>query len=240
MKGYARTDIGKTRRENQDAYYLPKAGERFALVADGMGGHRAGDVASGIAVTEMVRWLRLAAVPGKSALEHAVGEANKAVYQAAKQDPLKAGMGTTLTAVWMDGNDVLLAHVGDSRAYLYRDGVLMQLSRDHSLVAELLARGEITYEESLTHPQRNYITRAVGTEPDVRPDILSMERKDGDIWFLCTDGLSNVLTNPEIAHILSGRENWQDKLETMVSLALERGGRDNITAMVITDEEDPA
>lgn len=240
MKGYARTDIGKTRRENQDAYYLPKAGERFALVADGMGGHRAGDVASGIAVTEMMRWLRLATVPGKSALAHAVQEANKAIYQAAKEDPLKAGMGTTLTAVWMDGNTVLLAHVGDSRAYLYRNGALMQMTRDHSLVAELLERGEITYEQSLTHPQRNYITRAVGTAQDVEPDILSLERQEGDIWFLCTDGLSNAVTSPEIARILNGQETWQTKLDTLVSLALERGGRDNITAMVITDEEDPA
>ncbi len=238
MKAYARTDIGKTRALNQDAYYLPKPGERFAAVADGMGGHRAGEVASAIAVTEFSRWLRWAARPDEDALSHAVAEANHAIYTESRRDPLKAGMGTTLTAIWVDEKDVYLAHVGDSRAYLFRKNALIQLSRDHSLVGEMLEMGVITYKEALTHPQRNYITRALGTGKSVEPDILRIDYKSDDVWLLCTDGLSNNLSTYEMAGILARDASWPDKLEAMVSLALERGGRDNITALIVTGEEE--
>ncbi|MDO4741054.1 MAG: Stp1/IreP family PP2C-type Ser/Thr phosphatase [Eubacteriales bacterium] len=238
MKAYVRTDIGKSRPVNQDAYYLPAQGERFAAVADGMGGHRAGEVASQIAVTEFSRWLRWAAKPDEDALSHAVAEANHAIYMEAKRDPLKAGMGTTLTAIWMDESDVYLAHLGDSRAYLYRKGALIQLSRDHSLVGEMLEKGVITYKESLTHPQRNYITRALGTGKNVEPDILRLDFQPGDVWLLCTDGLSNNISTYEMAAILAKAEGWQEKLEEMVQLSLERGGKDNITALLVTGEED--
>ncbi len=236
MKAYARTDIGKTRPSNQDAYYLPAGGERFAAVADGMGGHRAGEVASAIAVAEFSRWLRWAAGPDEEALSHAVAEANHAIYMEAKRDPLKAGMGTTLTAVWLDENDVYLAHVGDSRAYLYRKGALIQLSRDHSLVGEMLEKGVITYKEALTHPQRNYITRALGTGKSVEADILRLDYKPGDIWLLCTDGLSNNVSPYEMAAVLAKDISWDDKLSEMIQLSLDRGGRDNITALLVTDE----
>lgn len=238
MKAYARTDIGKTRQVNQDAYYLPANGERFAAVADGMGGHRAGEVASAIAVTEFSRWLRWAARPDEDALSHAVAEANHAIYTESRRDPLKAGMGTTLTAVWLDERDVYLAHVGDSRAYLYRNGALIQLSRDHSLVGEMLEKGVITYKESLTHPQRNYITRALGTGKSVEPDILRLDYKKDDIWLLCTDGLSNSVSTYEMAAILAKNLSWDEKLQEMVQLALDRGGRDNITALLVTGEGD--
>lgn len=238
MKAYARTDIGKTRAINQDAYYLPVNGERFAAVADGMGGHRAGEVASAIAVTEFSRWLRWAARPDEDALSHAVAEANHAIYTEARRDPLKAGMGTTLTAVWLDKKDVYLAHVGDSRAYLYRKNALIQLSRDHSLVGEMLEKGVITYKESLTHPQRNYITRALGTGKSVEADILRLDYKPKDVWLLCTDGLSNNVSAYEMAAIMAKAAPWEDKLEEMVQIALDRGGRDNITVLVVTDEGD--
>ena len=238
MKAYVRTDIGKTRALNQDAYYLPKPGERFAAVADGMGGHRAGEVASAIAVTEFSRWLRWAAHPDEDALSHAVAEANHAIYTESRRDPLKAGMGTTLTAIWVDEKDVYLAHVGDSRAYLFRNKALIQLSRDHSLVGEMLEMGVITYKEALTHPQRNYITRALGTGKSVEPDILRIDYKPDDVWLLCTDGLSNNLSTYEIAGVLSRDIPWQEKLDSMVGLALERGGRDNITALIVTGEEE--
>lgn len=238
MKAYARTDIGKTRQVNQDAYYLPANGERFAAVADGMGGHRAGEVASAMAVTEFSRWLRWAARPDEDALSHAVAEANHAIYMEAKRDPLKAGMGTTLTAVWLDEKDVYLAHVGDSRAYLYRKGALIQLSRDHSLVGEMLEKGVITYKESLTHPQRNYITRALGTGKSVEPDILRLDYKKDDVWLLCTDGLSNNVSTYEMAAILARPGTWEEKLDEMVQIALDRGGRDNITALLVTGEGD--
>lgn len=236
MKAYARTNIGKTRQVNQDAYYLPAEGERFAAVADGMGGHRAGEVASAIAVTEFSRWLRWAARPDEDALNHAVAEANHAIYMEAKKDPLKAGMGTTLTAVWLDTSDVYLAHVGDSRAYLYRKGALIQLSRDHSLVGEMLEKGVITYNEALTHPQRNYITRALGTGKSIEADILRLDYKKEDVWLLCTDGLTNGVSTYEIAAILAKDTPWEQKLDEMVQLALDRGGRDNITALLVTGE----
>ena len=236
MKAYARTDIGKTRQVNQDAFYLPAEGERFAAVADGMGGHRAGEVASAIAVTEFSRWLRWAARPDEDALNHAVAEANHAIYMEAKRDPLKAGMGTTLTAVWLDTSDVYLAHVGDSRAYLYRKGALIQLSRDHSLVGEMLEKGVITYNEALTHPQRNYITRALGTGKSIEADILRLDYKKEDVWLLCTDGLTNGVSTYEIAAILAKDTSWEQKLDEMVQLALDRGGRDNITALLVTGE----
>ena len=236
MKAYARTNIGKTRQVNQDAYYLPAEGERFAAVADGMGGHRAGEVASAIAVTEFSRWLRWAAKPDEDALNHAVAEANHAIYMEAKRDPLKAGMGTTLTAVWLDTSDVYLAHVGDSRAYLYRKGALIQLSRDHSLVGEMLEKGVITYNEALTHPQRNYITRALGTGKSIEADILRLDYKKEDVWLLCTDGLTNGVSTYEIAAILAKDTPWEQKLDEMVQLALDRGGRDNITALLVTGE----
>lgn len=236
MKAYARTNIGKTRQVNQDAYYLPAEGERFAAVADGMGGHRAGEVASAIAVTEFSRWLRWAARPDEDALNHAVAEANHAIYMEAKRDPLKAGMGTTLTAVWLDTSDVYLAHVGDSRAYLYRKGALIQLSRDHSLVGEMLEKGVITYNEALTHPQRNYITRALGTGKSIEADILRLDYKKEDVWLLCTDGLTNGVSTYEIAAILAKDTSWEQKLDEMVQLALDRGGRDNITALLVTGE----
>jgi len=236
MKAYARTNIGKTRQVNQDAFYLPAEGERFAAVADGMGGHRAGEVASAIAVTEFSRWLRWAARPDEDALNHAVAEANHAIYMEAKRDPLKAGMGTTLTAVWLDTSDVYLAHVGDSRAYLYRKGALIQLSRDHSLVGEMLEKGVITYNEALTHPQRNYITRALGTGKSIEADILRLDYKKEDVWLLCTDGLTNGVSTYEIAAILAKDTSWEQKLDEMVQLALDRGGRDNITALLVTGE----
>lgn len=238
MKAYARTDIGKSRPVNQDAYYLPASGERFAVIADGMGGHRAGEVASAMAVSELTRWLRWAVCPNEDALGHAVSEANHAVYAEAKRDPLKAGMGTTLTAVWMDTHDAYLAHVGDSRAYLYRKGGLMQLTRDHSLVGEMLEKGLITYKEALTHPQRNYITRALGTGKTIDPDILRIDYLPGDLWLLCTDGLTNHVTPYEMAFIIRKAASWEEKLEEMVLIALDRGGRDNITVLLVTDEEE--
>ena len=148
MKVYAQTHVGRVRTVNQDAYYSPAAGENFAVVADGMGGHKAGEIASRIAVDEFAKWLRCAPRPNEEAIRYAISEANRAIYLKAKAEPDKAGMGTTLTALWVDASRVYLAHVGDSRAYLLRDGEMTQLSRDHSLVAEMVERGEITPDEA--------------------------------------------------------------------------------------------
>ncbi len=236
MKVYAQTNVGRVRSINQDAFYSPAAGENFAVVADGMGGHKAGEIASRLAVEEFTKWLRCAPRPNEEALRYAVSEANRAIYFKAKLEPDKAGMGTTLTALWVDAYRVYLTHVGDSRAYLLRDGEIMQMSRDHSLVGEMLRRGEITYEEARVHPQRHFITRALGTNSYVTPDVNRFERRPGDIWLMCSDGLSNYIEQEELGELMSGRGDWQHKVSFMIELALRRGGSDNITCMIVVPD----
>lgn len=233
MKVYALTHVGRVRTVNQDAYYLPAAGENFAIVADGMGGHKAGEIASRIAVEEFSRWLRCAPRPNEDSIRYAVTEANRAIYMKARMEPDKAGMGTTLTALWVDTSRVYLAHIGDSRAYLLRDGEMTQLSRDHSLVAEMVERGEITPEEARVHPHRHFITRAMGTNPYVTADVSWFERQPDDVWLLCSDGLSNYFEAEELGEILSGRGDWSQKVSHLVETAIRRGGSDNITAVII-------
>ncbi|NLG24382.1 MAG: Stp1/IreP family PP2C-type Ser/Thr phosphatase [Clostridiales bacterium] len=237
MKMYASSNIGLGRTVNQDAYYVPKPGERFALVADGMGGHQAGEVASRIAVDEFSKWLRCAPRPSEEALHRAVAEANIAIYKEGRGDSAKSGMGTTLTALWFGEDFVYLAHIGDSRAYLLRNGAMMQLSSDHTLVGEMLARGQITSHEAMVHPHRHYITRALGTAPSVEPDILRLNYRPDDVWLLCSDGLSNYVRSHEMADLLSRPTSWEARVESLIELALKRGGSDNITALVVASEE---
>ncbi|MBR2572010.1 MAG: Stp1/IreP family PP2C-type Ser/Thr phosphatase [Clostridia bacterium] len=239
MKAYALTHVGNVRPINEDAYYLPRPGETFAAVADGMGGHLAGEVASALAIKVFSETLRGTAKPDESRMHEAVARANLAIYEEALNDPAhKLGMGTTLTAVWFAADYMLMSHVGDSRAYLLRNRALMQLSNDHSLVNEMVEKGEITPQQALTHPQRNYITRALGTQATVQPDILRLDYLPGDVWLLCTDGLSNYVRNLEIAEILLREDSWQEKLRALIDKALSRGGGDNITAVAVTGEED--
>ena len=232
MTAYAATHVGRIRETNEDAYYLPEAEECFVAVADGMGGHQAGEVASAIAIREFTAEIRGKA-PSEDVLKAAVRRANSAIYEEGIHDPLKRGMGTTLTALWYDEENIYLTHVGDSRAYLLRNHALMQLSNDHSLVGELVALGEITPEQALTHPQRNFITRALGTGRKTEPDIMHLDFQPGDAWLLCSDGLSNYMRAAEIAEVLLRDISWPDKLRALIEIALERGGRDNITALAV-------
>lgn len=237
MKAYVMTDVGRVRLTNEDASYLPVSGERFAAVADGMGGHRAGEVASAMAIQVFSQILREADGPAsEEVLIRAVDLANAAIYRQSRQDPGQHGMGTTLTGLWFGSDYVYLCHVGDSRAYLLRNEALMQMTNDHSLVNELLERGEITHKEARVHPQRNMITRALGTGKHVISDIIRMDYRPGDCWLLCTDGLSNYLSSSELARILRMDIPWEDKLGSLVEAALQRGGADNITALVIPYE----
>ena len=233
MKVFALTDKGRVRAINQDAFYQPRPGETFAVIADGMGGHQAGDVASVLAVEEFTRWLKCAPRPSEDTMRYAVSEANRAVYLKSRAEPDKAGMGTTLTALWLDDDSALLAHVGDSRAYRFRDGRLEQMSRDHSLVGEMVERGELSEEEARLHPQRHYITRAIGTGNRVEPDISRLDRKKGDVWLLCSDGLSMYFSREELQAALRSRRKWQAKVEDLVKTALDRGGADNVTALLV-------
>lgn len=237
LRVYAATHVGNVRTVNEDAYYAPLTGERFAVVADGLGGHLAGEVASAMAVRAFTDELRDREV-NEETLHHAVASANAEIYLGAQRDPLMHGMGTTLTALYFEDALVYLTHVGDSRAYLLRNHALMQLSNDHTLVNELVERGELTPGEAQHHPQRNFVTRALGTNRKVEPDIIRLDYQKGDVWLLCTDGLSNYLRSSELAEIMNRAGNWQDKLGQMIDIALARGGGDNITCMIVLGEED--
>lgn len=237
MRAYALTHVGNVRTINEDSFYVPLPDERFAAVADGMGGHLAGEVASGIAIRAFAAFLKSHSM-NEETLHMAVSEANLEIYKEAQRDPLKHGMGTTLTAVCFENDLVYLTHVGDSRAYLLRKRALMQLSSDHSLVNELVEKGELTPAEAMNHPQRNLITRCLGTNKKVEPDIIRLDYQPGDVWLLCTDGLSNYLRQGELAEQLLCGGSWNDKLQRLVDEALLRGGGDNITAVIVTGEED--
>ncbi|MBR0463594.1 MAG: Stp1/IreP family PP2C-type Ser/Thr phosphatase [Clostridia bacterium] len=233
MKVVALSEKGRVRPVNQDAFYQPKPGETFAVVCDGMGGHRAGDVASQLCVQEFTRWLRCAPFPSEETLRYAVGEANRQVYVKSRTEADKSGMGTTLTAIWVADDCVYLAHVGDSRAYRLRDGELRQISHDHSVVAELMAKGVITKEEAKTHPQRHYITRAVGTNNRVEPEVSRCTLKSGDVWLLCSDGLSNYFELDELQSVLNADTSLEAKAQRLMTTALDRGGNDNITLLIV-------
>lgn len=231
MKVFARTDIGRVRAMNEDSYYLPAEGERFCAVADGMGGHNAGEVASALAVKVFAQSLRDCKLLSGSALQTAVERANAVVYAKSLENEQCAGMGTTFTALAEQDGGIYIAHVGDSRCYLVRNGAIMRLTLDHTLVEEMVLKGLITPREAKYHPKRNYITRALGTAEDVEVDIIHVEAQAGDVFFLCSDGLSNHVEDIRIQEITMGGESWQEKLEKLVNLAMENGGTDNITAM---------
>ena len=237
MKVYAITDIGRMRPINEDSYYLPREGERFCAVADGMGGHNAGEVASAMAVETFSRHMRdvehISAVAMREAVEHA----NEAVYLAALENEGMSGMGTTFSALAEQADSVFIAHVGDSRIYLVRDGAISQMTTDHTLVEEMVQKGMITPREARVHPRRNIITRALGTEPFVRVDLMQMNVRPGDAFFLCSDGMTNYVQEREILEAALSGDDWQQKLRGLVAIALENGGADNITALFAVIEE---
>lgn len=238
MKVYAMTDVGRVRPINEDAYYLPQNGEKFCAVADGMGGHKAGEVASALAVETFSRVMRSAGRPGSHVLHTAVVRANEAVFEEAGRDDNKRGMGTTLTAMCLEGETVHIAHVGDSRAYLIRNGAIMRVTMDHTLVEEMVMQGMITAREARVHPKRNLVTRALGTNAKVDIDLIQLEVRPDDVFLLCSDGLSNMVDEKNMLSVTLGAKGWQEKVKDLVRLALEAGGPDNITAMYVTFEEE--
>jgi protein phosphatase len=160
-----------------------------------------------------------------------VESANDAVYQAALENEGMSGMGTTFSALGEEGDEVFLAHVGDSRVYLVRGGAILQVTTDHTLVEEMVRKGMLTPREARFHPRRNIITRALGTEPRVEIDIIELRARPGDVFFLCSDGMTNYVEERDILQAALGEGDWQDKLKHLVSVALENGGADNITAL---------
>jgi len=224
----ATTDVGQVRDGNED-WYLVDDSLRLFAIADGMGGHRAGEVAS----TTAIEALRSAVASGRP-LDEAIADANRAVYEKAASDESLEGMGTTLTAIAVgSGPAVVVGHVGDSRAYLARDGRLTQITEDHSLVEEMVREGRITEDQALTHPQRSIITRALGIEPDVIADLYPVELRPDDRILICSDGLTDMVRPADIARILRQQPDPQRASEAMADAANAAGGVDNVTALVI-------
>jgi serine/threonine protein phosphatase PrpC len=242
------TDTGRRRMRNEDAFV--NRPPLFA-VADGMGGARAGEVAAGLAAAALEE--AGAATRGEDGVATLIEEANRRIWERAASDPATSGMGTTVTAALVDASagQVAIGHVGDSRAYLLRGDSLEQLTTDHSLVAELVQSGVLTPEEAERHPQRSAITRALGTEPSVRVETFTVPGEVGDLFLLCSDGLSAMLGDDEVAEALESAErDPAGAAEKLIAAANEHGGEDNITVVLFelvegepdveTDEETPA
>jgi len=236
VKAALRTDIGKVRRQNEDAAWFDEKHGVFA-VADGMGGHLAGEVASGMAISAVKQMVQHHDVASISVMRSAVMDAHEAIVLHAKENPACSGMGTTLSMMWRGGHYMYIAHVGDSRIYRYRDGELEQITQDHSLVEELVRAHIITREQARTHPRRNIITRALGTQGENLPDLLAADIKPGDLWLLCTDGLSGMISDAEIARVLSSGATLEMMAGSLIEKALDAGGRDNVTLVLCREEE---
>jgi len=227
----SRTDVGCVRKHNEDSLVVQPP---LFVVADGMGGHAAGEVASEIAIQTIA-----AEAPDHAdaeALGKAVVKANIAIIEAAHEGKGREGMGTTVTAAMLEGERLIIAQVGDSRAYLLHQGVLQQLTRDHSLVADMIEAGQLTDEEARIHPNRSVITRALGSDTTTQPDLYEINVEAGDRLLLCSDGLSGMLVDDEIATIMNRIRDPQRCASSLVSEAIGAGGHDNIT-VIIADVE---
>ena len=229
----AATDVGLVREGNEDSYLTE--GPLFA-VADGMGGHRGGEVASQLAVETLEKLFK----EGAGDLPDQVQEANRVVFERSVLDRKVAGMGTTLTAALVEGDRVRLAHVGDSRAYLLRDGTLRLLTEDHTLVHRMVSEGEISKEEAETHPQRSVLTRALGVDTVVDVDDDSLQVRPGDRLLLCTDGLTSMVSEDEIEEVLRTVPDPREAAQRLVRMANEAGGVDNTTVVILDFSDDDA
>jgi len=230
----ARTDTGRQRPANEDSYF---ASLPLFVVADGMGGAQAGEVASRTAVEFFTDGLPDGPGTPEERLAALVARANARIHELASSDDAFAGMGTTLTAAYVGEHDLAIAHVGDSRLYVLRDGALTQLTDDHSLVGELIRRGQIRAEEAEEHPQRSIITRALGIEQDVVVDHHTWPVRDGDVVLICSDGLTGMVSDARVAEIVSEAPSLSVAAQRLIAAANEAGGRDNITVILFRLED---
>lgn len=244
LRSYALTDIGRKRQLNQDYIYLTEnpVGNlpNLFIVADGMGGHKAGDYASDLAVETVVKEAGASLEKSPSRiLGHAITIANRILRQRASENFALSGMGTTLVAATCIGRFLEVANVGDSRLYVIGDEIV-QITEDHSLVEEMVRMGGIGREEARNHPDKNIITRAIGARDDVEVDFFNLELQTGDMVLLCSDGLTNMVDDETICRILKNGKSLRDRVEELVRTANENGGRDNISVIVVetlADEE---
>lgn len=236
MRAYAKTDIGSKRTMNQDYLYCSTESvgsfQNLFIVADGMGGHKAGDYASKLCVETMVASIEQSAHKTPVSLfEEAVATANKAVFDEARRHAEYEGMGTTVVACTKQDNTLYIANIGDSRLYLIRDGIA-QITDDHSLVEEMVKQGNITESEARMHPQKNIITRALGINGEVQADFFEIEVQQDDIILLCSDGLSNMIEDEDMEYIVRNSGSLQEAGESLIVRANENGGNDNITVVL--------
>jgi protein phosphatase len=229
-----RTDTGRQRSANEDSVFVRSP---IFVVADGMGGAQAGEVASKAAAEAFDRDLPEA--PPEQVLRETIESANRQIHELARADPSRAGMGTTITAAIVDAasEEVCIGHVGDSRAYRLREGKLEQLTRDHSLVEEMRRKGQITDAQAEDHPQRSIITRALGPEPEVEVDVHTVAAAPGDVFLICSDGLTTMIDEKRIAAVLNEADSMSAAVGALVEEANRAGGRDNITALLFRLED---
>ena len=222
------TDTGRKRRRNEDAYVCEPP---LFAIADGMGGAQAGEVASRLAAAAL-KESGAKTLGGERRISDLIQEANRRVYDRSSTDPNTSGMGTTITVALVENDNVAFGHVGDSRAYLIRDGRMEQVTEDHSLVNELLKSGKLSREEAESHPQRSVITRALGTDPDVDVDTFTIAAEAGDVFLLCSDGLTDMVGEGEILELVErNRDDLNSALKSLVKAANRSGGDDNITVV---------
>jgi protein phosphatase len=231
---FERSDTGRQRRANEDSYY---ARSPMFAVADGMGGAQAGEVASGVAVEVVEQGLPERGSSIEERLRVLVGEANRRINALSRADDQRAGMGTTLTIAYVDEQELAVAHVGDSRLYRLRDGSFERLTDDHSLVEELVRQGKLTPEEADEHPQRSIITRALGPEAAVEADSHTWPARDGDVYLLCSDGLTSMVPEARVGEVVQGAPSLRDAGRALIDAANDAGGRDNITVVLFRLEE---
>lgn len=240
VKAVYRTDVGRIRQNNEDSVgiFVNQDGNRLAIVADGMGGHRAGDVASSMTLTHLKDlWEKSSgfqtADQAEAWLKTSISHVNQLLLDHSISHEECEGMGTTIEAIITTNLFASVAHVGDSRSYILNDSGFQQLTEDHTLVNELVRSGQISKEDAEHHPRKNVILRALGTEQTVNIDIKTITFEEGDILLLCSDGLSNKVSEAEMIEVLTNDEQLEKKAETLVSLANEYGGEDNITLAIV-------
>ena len=230
VEQYSLTDVGRQRSANEDALFEAGGTTLFA-VADGMGGARAGEVAAKAAVDELAGLAQSNSV-GEKDLAAVVEQANRRIYELSQGDEALAGMGTTMTTLSVGEGDIAIAHVGDSRAYRLRNEELEKLTHDHSLVDEMVRAGKLTPEEAEVHPQRSIITRALGPEPEVEVERMTYPARAGDVYLICSDGLTTMVPEDDVGALLRSRSSLKQAAEELVRAANEAGGRDNVTVVL--------
>jgi serine/threonine protein phosphatase PrpC len=240
LKVSGKTDVGMIRSGNEDSFQVDEE-RRVFIVADGMGGHAAGEVASEMAVQIVMREIKDVSDLSDGSATKMLGEAlklaNRAIHDRTITEVDKQGMGTTASVLMLQGSRYLIGQVGDSRVYLLRDGALKQVTKDHSYVQEQVDLGNLTPEQARYHPYSNVITRCVGASPEVEPDVYTGEARTGDIFLVASDGLTGMVDDRRLAQLLMSRAEPERKVQSLIAEANGRGGLDNITAIVVQVDE---